>query len=129
MRNKLYIGFALAVFVFISSATAQESGSSAWNGEWIAEGTLFRIAVSVEDSIMKVVQIESLGQVWTNDDGEVAGNIARVPVQYAGATGTIEAELIDDTTALLHAASCEPEFMVVCALSKDRQAIFRKVSD
>lgn len=129
MPRTVQTGIALAIALLLSTVTAQDSGESVWDGEWIAEGTLFRIEVSVENNIMKVVQIESLGQVWSNEDGQVVGNLATVEVQYAGATGIIQAELIDDTTAILHAASCEPEFMVVCALSKDRQAIFRKVID
>lgn len=111
------------------STAAQESSDSVWNGEWIAEGTLFRIGVSVEDGVMTVVQIESLGQIWSSQEGTVEGNIANVEVQYLGATGVIQAELIDENTAILHAASCAPDFMVVCTLSRDRQAIFKKVAD
>ncbi|MEQ8312922.1 MAG: hypothetical protein RL839_14020 [Gammaproteobacteria bacterium] len=111
------------------NAAAQESSDSVWNGEWIAEGTLFRIGVSVEDGVMTVVQIESLGQIWSSQEGTIEGNIANVEVQYLGATGVIQAELIDENTAILHAASCAPDFMVVCTLSRDRQAIFKKVGD
>lgn len=119
--------FSLLLLGFASSALGQSQ--TQWNGEWIAEGTLFRIGVSVEDDVMQVTQIESMGQVWTNEDGEVEGNIVRVKVDYMGATGVIQAELLDATTAVAFAASCAPEFMVVCALSKGRQAIFKKVAD
>ena len=112
---------------FASSALSQSE--TQWNGEWIAEGTLFRIGVSVAANMMQVTQIESMGQVWTNEDGEIEGNIVRVKVDYMGATGVIQAELLDATTAVAFAASCAPEFMVVCALSKGRQAIFKKVAD
>ncbi len=117
------------VVLSLSRVSAQESEASVWDGEWIAEGTLFRIGVSVQDNVMQVVQIESLGQIWSNEEGKVAGNVATVEIAYAGATGIIQAELIDEDTAILFAATCVPEFMVVCALSKDRQAIFKKVSD
>ena len=50
-------------------------------------------------------------------------------VEYAGVTGKIRAELVDPNTAVAFAASCLPDFMVVCMLSKDRQAVFRKVSE
>ena len=126
----------LAVTLLIASlitslAQAQDSSvpASVWNGEWIAEGTLFRIAVQVSDSVMEVVEVESLGFVWTSEAGEIVGNVARVPVNYAGVSGIVQAELVDSTTAVAIAATCMPEFMVVCALAKDRQAIFRKVSD
>lgn len=108
---------------------AQTATTLPWDGEWVAEGTLFRIAVVVENNLMQVTQIESMGQIWTNEDGEVDGNIVRVKVDYAGASGIIQAELVDSETAVAFAASCLPEFMVVCALSKDRQAVFRKVSE
>jgi hypothetical protein len=69
-----------------------------------------------------------MGQVWNNEDGEIDGNVAKVKVIYAGASGIIQAELINADTAVLFAASCQPDFMVVCVLSKDRQAVFRKVN-
>ena len=120
---------ATLVVVCLSGAVgAQENSNLDWEGEWLAEGTLFRIGVSIEAGILKVTQIESMGQVWSNQDGEIDGNIARVQVDYAGATGIIQAELIDANTAVLFAASCQPDFMVVCVLSKDRQAVFTKVS-
>ena len=103
--------------------------SQHWNGKWIAEGTIFQIEVSVENEVMKVVQIESLGFEWTNQDGTVDGNIVRVEVEYAGVTGVIQAELVNENTAVVIAASCLPEFMVVCALAKGRQAIFKKVEN
>ena len=76
---------------------------------------------------MKVAQIESLGFVWTSQDGEVDGNIVRVNVEYAGVKGIIQAELINPITAVAFAATCMPDFMVVCALAKNRQAVFKKV--
>ena len=108
--------------------SAQPTQDLSWEGEWVAEGTLFRIAVTVEDGMMTVNQIESMGFVWSSEPGEVEGNVARVPIQYAGVTGVVQAELMDATTAIAFAASCVPEFMVVCALAKDRQAVFKRVS-
>lgn len=110
------------------AANAQQLSQTDWEGEWLAEGTLFRIGVKVEDGILKVSQLESMGQVWSNEDGQIDGNVANVQVDYAGATGIIQAELINADTAVLFAASCQPDFMVVCVLSKDRQAVFRKVN-
>lgn len=110
------------------AASAQQLSQADWEGEWLAEGTLFRIGVKVEDGLLKVSQLESMGQVWSNQDGEIDGNVATVQVDYAGATGIIQAELINDDTAVLFAASCQPDFMVVCVLSKDRQAVFRKIN-
>ena len=67
-----------------------------------------------------------MGFIWTSKDGTIAGSIARIEVEYAGATGIIQAELVDAETAIAFAASCTPDFMVVCALAKDRQAVFKK---
>ena len=58
---------------------------------------------------------------------EVDGNIVRVNVEYAGVKGIIQAELINPITAVAFAATCMPDFMVVCALAKNRQAVFKKV--
>ena len=110
-----------------ANSYGQEDLSAYWNGVWNAEGTLFTIGVSVEDSVMEVVQIESLGFLWTSKNGSIEGNVVRVEVEYAGVTGIIQAELIDPNTAIAFAATCLPEFMVVCALAKDRQAVFRRV--
>ena len=107
----------------------QEQVSQQWNGAWIADGTLFQIEVLVENNVMKLVQIESLGFEWTSKNGKVDGNIVRVEVEYAGVTGMLQAELVDENTAVVFAATCLPEFMVVCALAKGRQAIFRKLEN
>ena len=65
--------------------------------------------------------------VASRKNGSIEGNVVRVEVEYAGVTGIIQAELIDPNTAIAFAATCLPEFMVVCALAKDRQAVFRRV--
>ena len=63
-----------------TSLVALAAENNPWDGEWIAEGTLFQIGVTVENNTMKVVQIESMGQLWSNQDGSIEGNIARVEV-------------------------------------------------
>lgn len=115
-----------SAFIVVSSH-GQEDLTRHWNGVWNAEGTLFTIGIVVNDNVMKIRQIESLGFEWTNSDGVVEGNIARVEIEYAGISGIIQVELIDANTAVAFAATCTPEFMVVCALAKDRQAVFRRV--
>ncbi len=117
----------LASLVVTAKGHAQEDLSAHWNGVWNAEGTLFTIGVKVEENVMEVEQIESLGFLWTSKKGSIEGNVVRVEVEYAGVVGIVQAELIDANTAIAFAASCLPEFMVVCALAKDRQAVFRRV--
>tara|TARA_Y100000996_G_scaffold399692_1_gene368977 strand:- start:3028 stop:3321 length:294 start_codon:yes stop_codon:yes gene_type:complete len=94
----------------------------------VAEGTIFRIEVEIEGSRLVVHQIESLGFEWTNEAGEIEGNVAKINVRYAGVEGVIQAEFIDETTASVFAASCAPDYMVVCLLAKDQKAVFKKIS-
>lgn len=127
--EKLLAGLVLLSALTLSlPAQAAEDLSAHWNGVWNAEGTLFTIGVEVTDKVMKVTKIETMGFEWSNSDGEVEGNIVRVTVEYAGVTGVVQAELIDPTTAIAFAASCTPDYMVVCALAKDRQAVFKKTA-
>ena len=122
--------FLLTSFLTKSvSAFAQDESAQQWSGNWIADGTFFQIEISVENNTMKVTQVESLGFTWTNQDGEVDGKMAQIEVEYSGATGIIKAELIEPNMAIVTASTCTPEFMVVCALSKGRRAVFRKVVD
>jgi hypothetical protein len=119
--------FVLALLV--TGANAQEDLSAHWDGKWIVDGTLFSIAVEVENEELKLTQVESLGFEWSNENGKIEGNIVTVEIEYAGVTGTIQAELVNPSTAVAFAATCLPDFMVVCLLSKDRQAVFRKLAD
>ncbi len=130
LSQHLVASILLSPFALLLSAElmAQEDLSQHWNGVWTADGTLFSIAVVVEDNEMKVSQLESLGFEWSNQNGKIDGNIVTVEVEYAGVTGIIQAELIDAGTAVAFASTCIPDFMVVCMLSKDRQAIFKKVT-
>lgn len=114
--------------VCVAAHSQETTNAPSWNGIWQADGTMFQIRVTVIDDVITVSPVESLGFVWTSQSGEVTGNIARVPVEYAGVNGVIQAELTGEDTAIAFAASCLPDFMVVCALAKDRQAAFTRVS-
>ena len=127
LKHIAWILFSTSLLTATSLSLAQDETEQHWNGEWIADGTLFQIEVAVENNVMKVSQIESLGFVWTSQDGKVNGNTVQVEVEYAGVKGIIQVELVDPNTAIAFAASCLPEFMVVCSLAKDRQAVFKKV--
>lgn len=110
---------------------AQDDLSDAWSGEWVANGTYFRIAVSVNENVLSVTQLESLGFEWTSKDAVIDGNIVEVEVDYetGGVSGIIRAELLSQTTGVLSVKTCAPDFMVSCALSKGRKAYFTKVAD
>ena len=123
------ITLALSIsFALFANANAQEDLSAHWGGIWVAEGTLFSITVTIENEEFKVGQLESLGFDWSSENGKVDGNIVTVEIEYAGVTGTIQAELMSPNSAVAFAVTCLPDFMVVCLLSKDRQAVFRKVT-
>ncbi|GJM13920.1 MAG: hypothetical protein DHS20C12_23230 [Pseudohongiella sp.] len=131
MLRSLILRAVAASFLFalLTNANAQEDLSAHWNGLWVVEGTLFSIAVEVENAELRIQQVESLGFEWTSENGKIDGNVVTVEIEYAGVAGTIQAELVDPQTAVAFAATCLPDFMVVCMLSKDRQAVFRKVAE
>jgi hypothetical protein len=131
LLRKMLIVICLPLFAWMAMPSyGQEDLSQHWNGVWNAQGTLFTIAIEVENGVMKITQIESLGFEWTNMEGKIEGNTASVAVDYigAGVTGVIQMELVDANTATAFAATCTPEFMVACALAKGRQAVFRRVN-
>ena len=122
-----------ASFLFLAwgATQAQETLAEAWEGEWIAEGTYFQIRVDVENNVLKVTEVESMGFEWSSEDAVLTGdNTVEVAVDYetGGVSGIIRAELLNETTGVLSVKTCTPEFMVSCALSKGRQAVFRKVT-
>ena len=117
------------LIAFGSQARAAEDYAQYWNGVWAAEGTLFSVEVTVTDGRVELRQLESLGFQWASSAGRVAGSILEIEVDYAGVSGVIRARLEDADTAIVFAHTCMPDFMVVCALAKNRQATFRKVSE
>lgn len=123
--------FTLYLSLLFSTSLLAQEDFSKWEGQWIANGTYFKIAVAVDDNILRVTQLESLGFEWTSKDAEISSNIVEVEVDYTsgGVSGIIRAELLNETTGVLSVKTCTPEFMVSCALSKGRQAYFTKVAD
>jgi len=107
-----------------TQAPVPEFGPADWNGVWIAEGTLFSVRVRITDGVLAVEEIQSLGQIWSAQTGTVAGNEARLPVSYLGATAELQIQMLEVGRAVVSAASCLPEYMVVCALAAGRQATF-----
>ena len=132
LKHTLLRVIAPVFFPFLlasASANAQEDLSAHWDGTWVVEGTLFSITVAIEDEEFRVGQVESLGFEWTSKNGKLDGNVVTVEIEYAGVAGKIQAELVDPNTAVAFAATCLPDFMVVCMLAKNRQAVFRKVME
>jgi len=112
-----------------TAAAGEADYSQYWNGVWTAEGTLFSVEITVLDGHVELRQLESLGFEWSAGNGKVAGSVLEIEVDYAGVSGIIEARLQDPATAVVSARSCLPEYRVVCALARDRQATFRKADN
>ena len=128
--NKIRVLICLSWLSLLAlPSQAQEDLSASFNGVWTADGTIFTIGIAVEDGVLKITQMESLGFEWTNADGKLEGNVATIEVDYisAGVTGIIQVELIDANTAIAFGPTCTPDFMVACLLAKGRQAVFRRV--
>ena len=87
-------------------------------------GTLLSVAVTARNGVFQVDEVQSLGFVWSATPGMVDGDRARLDVQYAGASAVLVARLVEDGVAVVEAARCVPEFMVVCLLAKGQQATF-----
>jgi hypothetical protein len=127
--NKLpAVLLCLLGLVTSGSAAAQDDSTPSWDGVWVAEGTFFSIAVSVDDNLFRVAEVESMGFEWSAAEGFVAGATATIQVFYAGASAIVTARLVDSNTAVAMAERCLPDYMVVCALAKDRQARFVKLN-
>ena len=126
-KRQILIAFLCCIFSISAYNQVQSNLESNWSGEWVAEGTIFKVRVEAEDSDLTVYQIESMGFDWTNEIGELKGNVAKINVEYAGVRGIIQVEFINENTASVFAASCVPEYMVVCLIAKDQKAVFKKI--
>jgi len=125
---------ALLLVLLAQPAWSQDGsaalGAADWAGTWVAQGTLFSVAVTInEGGEFLVGEIQSLGFDWTARPGVVSGDQAAVEVSYAGATATVLARLTGDGIAVVEASNCMPDFMVVCVLSKGQQAVFIRSND
>jgi len=130
LHSKTFLSIVLLSCIYSATAYGQTQNNSVYdlNGEWVAEGTIFRVRLEIDGSRVIVHQLESMGFDWTNEIGQLEANIATISVEYAGVKGIIKAEFFDETTASVSAASCIPDFMVICLLAKDQKAIFKKIS-
>ena len=52
------------------------------NGEWVAEGTIFRVRLEIDGSRVIVHQLESMGFDWTNEIGQLEANMATICLLY-----------------------------------------------
>ena len=124
MINRIVIACLLSIYTLASPSFGQEISASNWDGEWIADGTLFRVAVNISNGEFIVNEVDSLGFVWTTKNGIYSGDRAVIEAEYAGATAVVEIQLIDPNTAIANLRNCVPEYIVVCVLAMGQQARF-----
>jgi len=99
---------------------------SAWSGVWAAEDSPFVIRVTRSGNQFAVESIESMGLEWVASNGIINGDSATIEVEYQGVYGRVLVQLIDATTAMARALSCQPDYHVICALVRNQQAQFNK---
>jgi hypothetical protein len=126
-KLKVAVGFISSLFIVQTELHAQVLSKQAWEGNWITEGSLFEVGIEIENSVMTISQVESMGFVWTSKSAKVEGSIATVEIEYGGVTGVAQAELVSEDTTVVFPLSCEPNYMVICLLTKDQRVIFRKI--
>ncbi len=129
----------IAGLLFIAGAQAQmphhaqallqpvpHGQEGAWGGVWAAEDSPFVIRVIRSGNEFTVESIESMGLRWVARNGIINGDSATIEVEYQGVYGRVLVQLIDATTAVARAMSCQPDYHVICALVRNQQARFNK---
>ena len=67
-----------------------------------------------------------MGLQWVARNGIINGDSATIEVEYQGVYGRVLVQLIDASTAVARAMSCQPDYHVICALVRNQQARFTK---
>lgn len=129
----------IAGLLFIAGAQAQiphhaqphlqpvpHGQDGAWGGVWAAEDSPFIIRVIRSGNQFSVESIESMGLQWVARNGIINGDSATIEVEYQGVYGRVLVQLIDASTAVARAMSCQPDYHVICALVRNQQARFTK---
>jgi len=128
VKTSLRFLTGLSAVIFSSVSIGQSYTAADWTGIWIAEGTLFTLAVTVEGKQLYVDSMESLGFQWGSKDGRVISSLqaGSIEVSYEGVSGRLRIDMLSPTTAKVAPINCTPEFNVVCILIRGQQAVFRK---
>lgn len=99
---------------------------SAWAGVWATQDSPFVIKVTRSGNQFMVESIESMGLEWEAGNGIINGDSATIDVEYQGVYSRVLVQLMDATTAVARAMSCQPDYHVICALVRNQQAQFNK---
>jgi hypothetical protein len=130
LRNRLTRCCALAgVMVFLSGATALADDLHQphhWLGEWLAEGTDFRLRVIPQGNRFQVEPVFPLGLNWKAGLGTINGTSGTIHVEYEGVTAQVMVQLTEPGSAIVRSMSCQPDYHVICTLVRNQQARFIK---
>lgn len=107
----------------------KKSIENPWLGHWQAAGTLFEIELKSSNGIFSIEEINSMGFDWVSSDLAIEGENLKVTIEYGGAKGLIVSNLSGNKQqfAFAHVATCEPAYLVICALSKNREIKFQRL--
>ena len=107
----------------------KNSPEDQWLGRWQATDTLFEIELKSSNGIFSIEKINSMGFDWVNNGVTLEGETLQVSIEYGGAQGVIIANKTDASQQFAYAsvATCEPPYMVICALSKNIEIKFQRV--
>lgn len=115
----------LCFCLLVTSLTADDAGNShLWQGEWLAEGTDFRLRVIPDGNQFQVEPVFPLGLNWKAGTGMISGNSGTINVEYEGVTAQVMVQLIDIDSAIVRSMSCQPDYHVICTLVRNQQARF-----
>jgi len=122
--------WALAGVLFCLSGTAAVADDldqhHHWNGEWLAEGTDFRLRVIPQGNLFLVEPVFPLGLNWKAGHGTINGSTGTIHVEYEGVTAKVMVQLTDSSSAIVRSMSCQPDYHVICTLVRNQQARFIK---
>jgi len=97
-----------------------------WHGEWLAEGTDFRLRVIPEGNRFQVEHVFPLGLNWKAGTGTINGSNGTIHVEYEGVTAQVMVQMTDSSSAIVRSMSCQPDYHVICTLVRNQQARFIK---
>lgn len=107
----------------------KNSAEYQWLGTWRATGTLFEINLNLSKGEISIEQVNSMGFDWVSDTVYVKGETLSVELEYGGAKGVVVANIINPSQnyAIASVATCEPSYMLICALSKNKAVTFQRL--
>lgn len=121
--------YSFSMLMLSSIAIEASAADERWLGVWQVKNSPFTLHVVVEDDMLQIRPVESLGFQWRNSPGRINGDSATFNVEYQGVLATVHVQLGENGTAIAKPLICRPDYHVVCALVQNQQALFTKTSE